>query len=140
MLVNCISLFFSFSFFFFFFFFFLGQHPWHMGVPRLGVQSELQLPVFVIAQQCQIPAASVTYTAAHSNAGSLTHWVRPGMDLISSWILVGFVNCWATMGTPHFFYNLPTGGFCFSTGVIFLLICRSPLYMTYYRYFHISSF
>ena len=24
--------------------FFLGPHPWHMEVPRLGVQSELQLP------------------------------------------------------------------------------------------------
>ena len=32
---------------------------------------------------------SVTYTAAHSNAGSLTHWGRPGIELASSWILVG---------------------------------------------------
>ena len=36
----------SFLFFFFFFFFFvflpfLGPLPWHMEVPRLGVQSEL---------------------------------------------------------------------------------------------------
>ena len=28
---------------FFFFFFFLGLHSWHMEVPRLEVQSELQL-------------------------------------------------------------------------------------------------
>jgi len=28
-------------FFFFFFFCFLGPHPWHMEVPRLGVQLEL---------------------------------------------------------------------------------------------------
>ena len=27
----------------FFFVFFLGLHPWHMEVPRLGVESELQL-------------------------------------------------------------------------------------------------
>ena len=27
-----------------FFFSFLGLHPWHMEVPRLGVESELQLP------------------------------------------------------------------------------------------------
>ena len=27
----------------FFFFVFLGPHPWHMEVPRLGVESELQL-------------------------------------------------------------------------------------------------
>ena len=30
--------------FFFFFFFFLGPHLWYMEVPRLGVESELQLP------------------------------------------------------------------------------------------------
>ena len=29
------------SMFFFFFLPFLGAHPWHMEVPRLGVQSEL---------------------------------------------------------------------------------------------------
>ena len=29
--------------------FFLGLHPWHMEVPRLGVQSELQLPAYTIA-------------------------------------------------------------------------------------------
>ena len=33
-----------FSFFFFnLFFLFLGPHPWHMGVPRIGVKSEPQL-------------------------------------------------------------------------------------------------
>ena len=35
-----------------------GAHPWHMEVPRLGVESELQL---------------LTYTTAHSNTRSLTH-------------------------------------------------------------------
>ena len=39
-----------FSFFFLFFFLvFLGPHPWHIEVPRLGVQSELQLPAYTIA-------------------------------------------------------------------------------------------
>ena len=33
----------------FFFFFFLGPHPWHMEVPKLGVESELQLPACGIA-------------------------------------------------------------------------------------------
>ena len=28
---------------------FLGSHPWHMEVPRLGVQSELQLPTYATA-------------------------------------------------------------------------------------------
>ena len=28
----------------------------------------------------------------HSNARSLTHWARPGMEPESSWILVGFIS------------------------------------------------
>ena len=45
---------------------------------------------------------SVTYTAAHNNAGSLTHCARPGIEPLSSWMLVGFVNNWATKGTRIF--------------------------------------
>ena len=29
---------------------------------------------------------------AHGNTGSLTHWERPGIEPLFSWILVGFVN------------------------------------------------
>ena len=43
-------------------------------------------------QQCQIQAASATYTIAHGNARSLTHWARPGIEPMSSWILVGFIS------------------------------------------------
>ena len=35
--------------FFFFLFFFLGLHPRHMEVPRLGIESELQLPAYATA-------------------------------------------------------------------------------------------
>ena len=75
----------------FFFFCFLGPHTkkhggvWHMEVPKLGVESELQLLV---------------YTTAHGNTRSLTRWARPGIEPASSWILVGFINHWATKGTP----------------------------------------
>ena len=48
-----------------------------MEIPRLGVQSELSL---------------LGYITAHSNAGSLTHWARPGIEPASSWILVRFVS------------------------------------------------
>ena len=57
-----------------------------MEVPRLGVESELQL---------------LAYTTAHCNARSLTHWARPGIKPESSWILVGFVICWTMTGTPE---------------------------------------
>ena len=32
-----------------FLFCFLGPHPWHVEVPRLGVESELQLPAYTTA-------------------------------------------------------------------------------------------
>ena len=34
----------------------------------------------------------VTYTRAHSNFGSLTHWARPGIEPASSWMLVRFIS------------------------------------------------
>ena len=34
----------------------------------------------------------LTYTTAHSNAGSLTHWARPGIEPASSWVLVRFIT------------------------------------------------
>ena len=37
----------------------------------------------------------------NGNAGSLTYWVRPGIEPTSSCILVGFVNHWAMKGTPR---------------------------------------
>ena len=44
------------------------------------------------SQHRGIKASSVTYTTAHGNARSLTHWARPGIEPKSSWILVGFVT------------------------------------------------
>ena len=57
------------------------------------------------SQQCGIWAMSATYTTAHGNVGpqSLTHWARPGIEHTTSWFLVGFVNHWATIGTPLMF-------------------------------------
>ena len=34
---------------FYLFFVFVGPHPWHMEVPRLGVESELQMPAYTTA-------------------------------------------------------------------------------------------
>ena len=43
-------------------------------------------------QQCGPQAAPVTYTTAHGNTGSLTHWGRPGIKPATSWFLVRFVS------------------------------------------------
>ena len=55
------------------FFSFLGPHLHQMEVPRLGVDSELQLPPIPQPQQLQIQITCVTYTTAQGNAGSSTH-------------------------------------------------------------------
>ena len=55
-------------------------------VPRLGVKSE------PMPQPRRIWAATATYTTAHSNARSLTHSARPGIELVSLWMLVRFLS------------------------------------------------
>ena len=49
----------------------LWPHLWHMEVPRLGIESELQLPAYATATLDR--ALSVTYTTAYGNIRSLTH-------------------------------------------------------------------
>ena len=86
------------SFFFFFSFFWLPS--WHMEVPRLVANWSYSCWSTLQPQQRRIWATSSTYTTAHGNAGSLTHWVRPRIESASLWMLVGFVNCWVPTGTP----------------------------------------
>ena len=57
----------------FFFFVFLGPHPWHVEVPRLGVNQSYSCQPTPQPQQRGIQAASSAYTTALGNAGSLTH-------------------------------------------------------------------
>ena len=74
-----------------------------MEVPRLGVNSELQLPPYASATATWDLSPSATYTTAHGNAGSLTLWARPGIKPASSWTLVGFV----TAEPPWEFHSSP---------------------------------
>ena len=54
------------SFFnFFFSFYFLGPHPEHMEVPRLGVESELQLSAY--ARATATPDPSLIFDLHHSS-------------------------------------------------------------------------
>ena len=87
--------------FFSFFFCFLEPHPRHIEVPRLeGSNQSCSCWPTAWPQQHQIRAVSATYTTAHSNAGSLTHWAMSGIEPVSSWMPVRFVNHWATTGAP----------------------------------------
>ena len=96
-------------FFIYFFVFlpFLGPLLRHMEVSRLGVQSELWPLAYNRASSAGSKPQSATYTTAHSSTRSLTHWARPGFEPATSWFLVGFINHWATMGTPNcLFYTV----------------------------------
>ena len=71
-----------------------------MEFPRVGDKLELQPPACTTATTTGIWAVSVTYTTAHSNTGSLTHWVRPGFEPVSSWIPSQICFCCTMTGTP----------------------------------------
>ena len=74
--------------------------PAAYGSPRLGVESELQLPAYI---------------EAHGNTESPTNWVRPGIKPASSWILLGFITTESQRELPGFW--------CF----LFLLVRVTPL-------------
>ena len=92
----------AFFFFFLSFFVFLGPYLRHMEVPKLGVKLELQLPAYATttATPDLHTAASSTYTTAHCNARSLTHWAVQGSNCILMDISQIHFH-WATTGTPQ---------------------------------------
>jgi len=59
------------------FIFFLRPHLQHVEVP--GARGHTG-------------AAAVSLHHSHSNARSPTHWARPGIEPLSSWILVRFLT------------------------------------------------
>ena len=59
-------------------------------------------------QQLGNQAASATYTTAHSNAGSLTHWARPGIEPASSWILIRLVSTAPQQELPARIFSVTT--------------------------------
>ena len=90
---------------FIYLFSFLGPHLRHMEVPRLG--SNWSCSCQPRPQPHQNQTTSATQATAHGNAGSLNHWLRPGIKTASSWILVKFITHWATTGTPRAPFNHP---------------------------------
>ena len=95
-----IAVLFKLPFLLFIFFFFLGPYPWHMGVPRQEVESELQLPAYTTAPATQ--DLSLVCKLHHSS--QQCHILNPlskARDracnvMVPSWICF---HC-ATAGTP----------------------------------------
>ena len=75
------------------YFCFLGPHPWHMEVPRLGVQSELHLPAYTTATQDPSRVCNL-----HSS--SWQHQIFNPLSFLVDASQIHFP--WATMGTPRF--------------------------------------
>ena len=84
------------------FFFFLLFRA--MEVPRLGIELELQLLAYTTATARPDPSCIWTHTTTHGNAGSPTHWVRPGIKPTSSWILVGLITAEPQQEFQNFFF------------------------------------
>ena len=85
---------------------FLGPPLWHMEVPRLGLNQRCSCQPTPQPQQHRIWTMSVFYITVHSNAVSLTHQARSGIEPASSWILVGFISHWAMMGIPYLRFSV----------------------------------
>ena len=89
---------------FYYFLYFLGLLPGTWRFPGWGSNWSCSCQPTPEPQHLGIRAMSATYTIAHDNARSLTHWVRPGIKPATSWFLVEFVNHWARTGTPPMLY------------------------------------
>ena len=87
-----------------------------MEIPSLGVKLELQPLAYTTATATQ--DLSRVWDLHHSSwqCWIFSHSARPGMEPASSWILVGFINCWAMKGTPSFSLNLRHILICFIFG------------------------
>ena len=63
-----------------------GSHPWGLsGVVATGLCWSHSNARSKLLHLRPTPIA-------HGNSGSLTHWVRPGIESTCSWILIGFVS------------------------------------------------
>ena len=77
-----------------------------MEIPGQRVKLELQLRPMPQPQQHQIQATSTTYATACSNARSLTHWARPGIESTSSQRQRCILNLLSHNGNSNFSHSL----------------------------------
>ena len=85
-------------------FVFLGLHTWHMEVPRLGVQSELQLPAY--ARATATPDSSHVCDPHHSSQQhQILNPVSEARNRTCNLMVPSQIHfhC-ATMGTPDFIF------------------------------------
>ena len=99
---NAANLLSPFSDFLLYFFFFLDlfrvvgrqSNLWKVGIWKFPGWGQIGAAVADLRHSHRHMGSElhVTYTTAHSNARSSIHWVRPGIEPATSWILVGFIS------------------------------------------------
>jgi len=124
-------LFFSFfpHFLYFFLFLFLSFQGCICGIwkfPGWGSNPSYSCQPMPQPQQCSIQATSATYTTAHGNAGSLTHWARPGIAPTISRFLVGLFLLRHSRNSP-FSHFLPFSLFLVCSNLAISLPLHSAL-------------
>ena len=83
-------------------FVFLGLHPWHMEVPRLGVQSELLLSSYTTATATPDPR-HICNLHHSSQQRQILNPMSKARDQTCKLVVPGQIRfCCATMGTPNF--------------------------------------
>ena len=91
---------------------FLGLHPQHMGVPRLGIESELQQPAYTTATATGDPSC-----ICDLHHRSWQCWILNLLSKARDWTFVLMDASqirfhWATIGTPYFGILKTWGGLC----------------------------
>ena len=91
------------GFVFVFVFVFLGPHPWHLEVPRLGIETELQLPAYTKAIATWDPSHVCDLHHSSQQCQILNPLIeaRDRTQILIDTSQVCY--CWATMGTPRSF-------------------------------------
>ena len=74
------------------FLFFLGLHPQHMEVPRLGVESELQLPACATATATPDPSQVCYLHHGLQQCQILNPLSEARIKPVSSWMLIRFIS------------------------------------------------
>ena len=79
---------------------FLGSHLWHMEVPRLGADSELQLPAYTTATATPDPSrdCNLHYSSRQSQILNLLREARDWTRILMGTSQICYR--WATIGTP----------------------------------------
>ena len=83
---------------------FFGPYLRHMEVPRLGVDLKLQLPAYTTATANTRSEPHLWPTSQLTAMPDPQPLSEARIEPKSSWILAGFIICWATMGTSNTLY------------------------------------